>query len=58
MRGMIYEVVKYRFTTEEVCNREVRVRYISTNLNFADIMTKALSIGAEEAQGGGRCDYQ
>ncbi len=34
--------VKYRFTTETVRNREVRVRYIPTNLNFADIMTKAL----------------
>jgi hypothetical protein len=34
--------VKYRFTTEAVRNREVRVRYIPTNLNFADIMTKAL----------------
>jgi hypothetical protein len=34
--------VKYRFATEAVRNREVRVRYIPTNLNFADIMTKAL----------------
>jgi hypothetical protein len=34
--------VKYRFATEAVRNREVRVRYIPTTLNFADIMTKAL----------------
>ena len=34
--------VKYRFVTEAVRNREVRVSYIPTNLNFADIMTKAL----------------
>ncbi len=34
--------VKYRFATEAIRNREVRVRYIPTNLNFADIMTKAL----------------
>jgi hypothetical protein len=34
--------VKYRFATETVRNREVRVRYIPTNLNFEDIMTKAL----------------
>ncbi len=34
--------VKYRFATEAVRNREVRVCYIPTNLNFADIMTKAL----------------
>ena len=34
--------VKYRFTTEVVRNREVRVCYIPTNLNFTDIMTKAL----------------
>ncbi len=34
--------VKYRFATEAVRNREVRVRYIPTNLNFADIMTKPL----------------
>jgi hypothetical protein len=34
--------VKYRFTTEAVRNTEVRRRYIPTNLNFADIMTKAL----------------
>jgi hypothetical protein len=34
--------VKYRFATESVRNREVRVRYIPTNLNFANIMTKAL----------------
>ena len=34
--------VKYRFTTEAVRNREVRVRYIPTNLNFSDMMTKAL----------------
>ncbi len=34
--------VKYRFATEAVRNREVRVRYIPTNLNFADIMIKAL----------------
>jgi hypothetical protein len=34
--------VKYRFATEAVRNREVRVRYIPTNLNFADIMTKKL----------------
>jgi hypothetical protein len=34
--------VKYRFATEAVRNREVRVCYIPTNLNFADIMTKVL----------------
>jgi hypothetical protein len=34
--------VKNRFATEAVRNREVRVRYIPTNLNFADIMTKVL----------------
>jgi len=34
--------VKYRFATEAVRNREVWVRYIPTNLKFADIMTKAL----------------
>jgi hypothetical protein len=34
--------VKYRFATESVRNREVRVCYIPTNLNFADIMTKSL----------------
>jgi hypothetical protein len=34
--------VKYRFATEAVRNREVRVRYIPTNLNFADIMTMVL----------------
>jgi hypothetical protein len=34
--------VKFRFATEAVRNKEVRVRYIPTNLNFADLMTKAL----------------
>jgi hypothetical protein len=34
--------VKYRFATEAVRNREVRVCYIPTNLNFEDIMTKVL----------------
>jgi hypothetical protein len=34
--------VKYRIATESVRNREVRVCYIPTNLNFADIMTKTL----------------
>jgi hypothetical protein len=34
--------VKYRFATEAVRNREVRVSYIPTNLNFEDIMTKVL----------------
>jgi hypothetical protein len=34
--------VKYHFATEPVRNRETRVRYIPTNLNFADIMTNAL----------------
>ncbi len=31
-----------RFATETVRNREVRMCYIPTNLNFADIMTKTL----------------
>ena len=35
-------MLTYRFTTEAVRNREVRVSYIPTNLNFTDIMTKAL----------------
>ncbi len=34
--------VKFRFATEAVRNKEVRVRYIPTNLNFADLMTKSL----------------
>ena len=34
--------IKYRFTTEAIRNGEVRIRYIPTNLQFADIMTKAL----------------
>ncbi len=34
--------VKFRFATEAVRNREVRVRYIPTNLNLVYIMTKAL----------------
>ncbi len=34
--------VKFRFATEAVRNREVWVCYIPTNLNFVDIMTKAL----------------
>jgi len=37
-----HAVVKYRFATEAICNREVRVRYIGTTLNFAEIMTKVL----------------
>jgi hypothetical protein len=28
--------VKIRFVTEEVKNKEIRVRYIPTDLNFAD----------------------
>ena len=34
--------VKYRFATEAVRKREVRVRYIPTNLNFTHILTKVL----------------
>jgi hypothetical protein len=34
--------VKFEFATEAVRNKEVWVRYIPTNLNFADLMTKAL----------------
>ena len=33
--------VKFRFVMEAVKNKEIRVRYIQTDLNFADLFTKA-----------------
>jgi hypothetical protein len=34
--------VKFRFMTEAVKNKEIRVRYIPTDLNFVDCFTKSL----------------
>jgi hypothetical protein len=34
--------VKYRSVQESIKMGEIRVRYISTELNWADVMTKAL----------------
>jgi hypothetical protein len=35
--------VKFRFVAEAVKNKEIRVRYIPTDLNFADCFTKSLT---------------
>jgi hypothetical protein len=35
--------VKFRFVVEAVKNKEIRVRYIPTDLNFADCFTKSLT---------------
>jgi hypothetical protein len=35
--------VKFRFVMEAVKNKEIRVRYIQTDLNFADLFTKSLT---------------
>jgi hypothetical protein len=35
--------VKFRFVMETVKNKEIRVRYIQTDLNFADLFTKSLT---------------
>ena len=34
--------VKFRFVQESIKMREIRIRYISTELNWADVLTKAL----------------
>jgi hypothetical protein len=36
-----YVDVKFRFVMETVKNKEIRVRYIQTDLNFADLFTKS-----------------
>ena len=35
--------VKFRFVMEVFKNKEIRVRYIQTDLNFADLFTKTLT---------------
>ncbi len=35
--------VKFRFVMEAVKNKEIRVRYIQTDLNFADLFTRSLT---------------
>jgi hypothetical protein len=35
--------VKFRFVLEAVKNKEIRVRYVQTDLNFADLFTKSLT---------------
>ena len=34
--------VKFRFVQESIKMGEIRIRYISTELNWADVLTKAL----------------